>query len=80
MAELNPKLVALREALQDFVNSMNENPAIVVNAVVFWEEVRYEGDVSMHGIDYASLTGGSMSGDVGVSKIGLGKMLRDLDA
>lgn len=61
-------LDALRQAVQDFANTRADQPAVVDNALVIWEQVSYDGDGTvMRCIRYAVPTDNfTVSGTLGL--------------
>lgn len=68
----------LHAAIQEFVNSLDDEALLLHSAVVVWETVRYRDDGAMgHRICYACVVG-SMSSAVGLLAIGHAQVLDDL--
>jgi hypothetical protein len=54
MADLAPEVQAVREAIQNLVNAIEDEPHLLDSAVVIWESVTYSDDgETMRRISYA---------------------------
>lgn len=44
MTDLSPEVQAVREAIQNLINSIEDEPALLDSAVVVWEAVSFDED------------------------------------
>ena len=79
MTEQRPELNALRDAIQDLANAIEDEPHLLDNAVVIWESVSFDEDGDpQRSIQYAVPTDNfTLSGTLGLIEAGKFYLRRD---
>jgi hypothetical protein len=79
MPELAPEVQAVREAIQNLINAIEDEPMLLDSAVVVWEAVSFDGDEVQRCIRYTVPTDNfSMSSALGLIEAGKHYIRRDI--
>jgi hypothetical protein len=74
-----PEVQAVREAIQNLINAVEDEPALLDSAVVIWEAVSFDGDEVQRSISYTVPTDNfSMSSALGLIEAGKHYIRRDI--
>jgi hypothetical protein len=79
MTDLAPEVQAVREAIQNLINVIEDEPHLLDSAVVIWEAVSFDDDEVQRCISYTVPTDNfSMSSALGLIEAGKHYVRRDI--